>query len=90
MISRKNLSKPTNQKRSCFNFQKDHVILKIAITSMSARYAALVAMAQTNVQKSATSPKNKKDLGLADIRINKFEVLRLSFFFLMLYLSKKP
>ena len=55
---------------------------------MSARNAVLVGMAQTNVQKNATSSKNEKDLGVADIRINKFEVLRLSFFFLMLYLSK--
>ena len=47
---------------------------------MSARYAALVAMAQTNVQKSATSQKNEKNLGVADIRISNFDVLRLLFY----------
>ena len=47
---------------------------------MNARNAVLVVMAQTNVLNSATSPKNEKDLEAVDIGINKFELLRLSFF----------
>ena len=52
---------------------------------MSARNAVLVAMAQTHVQKSATRKKTEKNLGVAGIKINKFDALRLSFLIIRIY-----
>ena len=65
--------------RHVLTFKKELVILKVAIISMSARYAVLVAMAQRNVQKSYASTKNEKYLGVADIIINRCEVLTVVF-----------